>query len=297
MNTKYLITLSLFTLIASSTAQAADTIVFENAKPKPSVTPVIAAPTFSWSGLYLGGQFGGFSSEDTLNYSQDATTGKWAFVDKSLSPKPKGFVAGIYAGSNIDLGDSFILGVDTDMVVSGKKDTKTDNGKKISDFDNDDDFDSLDSLNAVFKEAGIPITKPAAQDETIPNYSDIVVSSVTLKEKWAGATRVRIGFAADRIMPYVAGGVAYAQMQYTMSILSKSWEDQSIIFASGNVLDKTETMIGYTIGGGVDFAMTDNIIMRAEYRYSDFGKKKFVKDKLEVAAKTNNFRFGLAYKF
>ncbi|EJF97813.1 porin family protein [Bartonella taylorii] len=290
MNTKHLITLSIFTLIASSTAQAADTIVFQNSKPKPSVAPVITAPAFSWSGLYLGGQFGGFSSDDTLNYSHDATTRKWAFVDKSLSPNPKGFVAGLYAGSNIDLGDNFILGVDTDMVFSGKKDTKTDNGKEIL------DEDSLDSLNAVLKKAEIPITKPGAPDETIPNIGSIVISSVSLKEKWAGATRMRIGFAADRIMPYVAGGVAYAQMQYIMSIVSKSQEGP-FIFASGNVLDKTETMIGYTIGGGVDFAMTDNVIMRAEYRYSDFGKKKFAKDKLEVAAKTNNFRFGLAYKF
>lgn len=290
MNTKYLITLSMFALIASSAAQAADTVVFQSSKIKPSITPVIAAPAFSWSGLYLGGQFGGFSSEDTLNYSKDATTRKWAFVDKSLSPKPKGFVAGLYAGANVDLGDNFILGVDTDMVLSGKKDTKTDNGRPIP------DDDTLDSLNAVLQKAEIPITRPGADDETIPNIGDIVISSVTLKEKWAGATRMRVGFAADRIMPYFAGGVAYAQLQYIMSILSKSQEGP-FVFASGNLFDKTETMIGYTVGGGVDFALTDNVIMRAEYRYSDFGKKKFAKDKLEIAAKTNNFRFGLAYKF
>ncbi|WP_156851596.1 outer membrane protein [Bartonella refiksaydamii] len=291
MNTKYLITLSLFTLIASSAAQAADTMVFQNSSPKPSITPMITIPDFSWSGFYLGGQFGGFSSTDTLNYSEDATTGKWAFIDKSLSPKPKGFVAGLYAGANVDLGDSFILGVDTDMVVSGKKDKKVDSEKEIS------DRNSLDALNAVFKEAGISVTKPGAQDETIPNVGDIVVSGITLKEKWVGATRMRIGFAGDRVMPYIAGGVAYTQMQYTTSISSKSHEDQSTIFASGNVLDETQKMIGYTVGAGIDLAMTDNIIMRAEYRYTDFGKKKFADDKVEVAAKTNNFRFGLAYKF
>ncbi|WP_372712443.1 hypothetical protein [Bartonella machadoae] len=38
--------------------------------------------------------------------------------------------------------------------------------------------------------------------------------SYTFKEKWSGATWVRIGFAAaDRFMPYVASGIAYAQVQ------------------------------------------------------------------------------------
>ncbi|AQX30694.1 outer membrane protein [Bartonella schoenbuchensis] len=56
-------------------------------------------------------------------------------------------------------------------------------------------------------------------------------------------------------------------------------------------------MVGYTLGGGVDFAMADNVILRAEYRYSDFGKQKFAKDKLELDYQTNDFRVGVAYKF
>ncbi|WP_375660865.1 MULTISPECIES: hypothetical protein [unclassified Bartonella] len=34
------------------------------------------------------------------------------------------------------------------------------------------------------------------------------------QRKWSGATRVRVGFSvADSIMPYVADGIAYAQIQ------------------------------------------------------------------------------------
>ncbi|WP_019219491.1 outer membrane protein [Bartonella florencae] len=288
MNTKRLIIMFVASLITTSSVQAADIAMPQETNSR--ISPVIITPPFSWTGLYLGGQLGNFSSKDTLNYSQDATTGKWAWVDKDLLPKPSGFVGGLYGGSNVDLGTGFIMGVDTDMVWSHKKDTKTDDGKRIR---NDDE---LDSIQAVFAEAGISIKKPGAQDETIPNYGDIVVSSVSLEEKWAGATRVRIGFTANRVMPYVAGGIAYAQMQYIMSLLSKSQED-GFVFASGDVVDKTETMIGYTVGGGLDFAITDHVIMRAEYRYSDFGKKKFVDDKLEISHKTNNFRIGVAYKF
>ncbi|WP_375613252.1 MULTISPECIES: outer membrane protein [unclassified Bartonella] len=295
MKTKCLVALSIFTFITASTAQAADTVIFKQSEPKVSlqdvsssrISPVTVSAPFSWSGFYFGGQIGYFSNKNTLNYAQEARGGKWAWVDRDLSPKLSGLRAGLYAGSNIDLGD-LVFGFDTDMVWSGRKSTQTDNGKKI--------LDESNSINIAFKKAGIPIIKPAAQGETISNYGDIVVSSVTLKETWSGATRARIGFASHRLMPYIAGGIAYRQMQYIMSLLSKSQED-STIFASGNVLDETKTMFGYTVGGGFDLAMTDNIIMRTEYRYSDFFKKKFANDNLKISSQTHDVRFGIAYKF
>lgn len=293
MKKKYLISMSIAALMATSTVQAADTVTLPEIKSniiKANVPAVVVAPPFSWTGLYVGGQFGGFSSKSTLNYFEDVTTGKWAWIDKKLSPKPSGFMGGGYLGSNIDLGNNFVLGVDTDFMWSGKKDTKTGQEQDIL------EDDQLDSINEVFNEAGISIVKPAAPDETIPNIGDLVVSSTTLKEKWAGATRVRMGFASDRVMPYVSGGIAYAQMQYIISLLTKSQEDQ-FVFASGNVLDETKTMIGYTLGVGLDFAVTNNIILRTEYRYADFGKKKFGEDKLELGYNTNDFRVGIAYKF
>ena len=33
----------------------------------------------------------------------------------------------------------------------------------------------------------------------------------------------------------------------------------------------THTRVGYTVGGGVEYAITNNWSLRAEYRYSDFG--------------------------
>ncbi|WP_273789549.1 outer membrane protein [Bartonella sp. ML70XJBT] len=296
MNTKCLIALSLLTFMTASTAQAADTVMFQPSTPNISASsgltsrgaPVTFSTPFSWSGFYFGGQIGYVSNKSNLNYTPEEKSGKWALVNRDLSPKPSGLVSGFYVGSNIDLGNDLIVSVDTDMIWSGWKDTQTDNGKKI--------LDKLDTLNAIFQEAEIPIIKPAAQDETIPNIDDIVVSSVTLKEKLGGALRARIGFAAHRLMPYIAGGVAYTQMQYILSLLTKSQED-STVFASGNVFDKTKIMIGYTLGGGFDLAMTDDIIMRTEYRYTNFFKKKFANDELKISDQAHNFRLGIAYKF
>ncbi|WP_375697355.1 outer membrane beta-barrel protein [Bartonella sp. AP14QHHD] len=142
---------------------------------------------------------------------------------------------------------------------------------------------------------GIEQIKKLASELGLDQEDEVETLNHTFKQNWGGATRVRIGFAADRFMPYLAGGIAYGQFQDTVSISVKD-EDGRVV-SSKNLSDETKTMIGYTLGGGVDFSVLDNVIVRAEYRYSDFGKKKFAKEKLEVNYKTNDFRVGVAYKF
>ncbi|WP_142415873.1 outer membrane protein [Bartonella massiliensis] len=277
MNMKWLMTASAFAFISGSAVQAADVIVPPNPTP---VAPVIVAPTFSWTGLYLGGQIGGFSGKTKMDI---LAGGQKIPVSKSLLPKLSGFMGGLYAGSNIDLGNGLILGVDTDIMWTDKSDTKTGETFLI-------DKGHVNYIKRMLKEAGINIGEDALVEGSKRTHS------FTFKEKWAGATRVRIGFAAERIMPYVAGGIAYTQLQDTASI-SITGKDSDKVIASGNLTDETKTLVGYTLGAGVDLAMTNHVIVRAEYRYSDFGKKKFSNDKYETSYKTNDFRVGVAYKF
>ncbi|WP_455466347.1 outer membrane protein [Bartonella sp. B39] len=277
MNMKWLITISAFAFASASAAHAADVIVPQNPTP---VAPVIVAPTFSWTGFYIGGQIGSFSSKNKVDI---LITGKNIPVGENFVPKPSGFMAGLYAGSNIDIGNGLVLGVDTDIMWSDKGDTKTLTAYEIA-------KNHLVYVNKILKEAGINI------GDKVLKEGDKQVHSFTFKEKWAGATRVRIGFAAERIMPYVAGGIAYTQLQDIASISITEKETGKVI-ASGNLFDESKTFVGYTLGAGVDFAMSNNFIVRAEYRYSDFGKKKFSNDKYETSYKTNDFRVGVAYKF
>ncbi|MGL2349728.1 outer membrane protein, partial [Helicobacter pylori] len=147
------------------------------------------------------------------------------------------------------------------------------------------------------QQQALTISRSAHDDGEMEQFTQIAeivkTCSYTLKQEWSGATRIRIGFAADHIMPYVAGGIAYTRLQ---SIFSRSLEMGHQKENLSDLLD-TKMMVGYTVGGGIDFAMADNVILRAEYRYSDFGKQKFVKDKLELSYQTNDFRVGVAYKF
>ncbi|PYB73014.1 outer membrane protein [Rhizobium wuzhouense] len=69
-----------------------------------------------------------------------------------------------------------------------------------------------------------------------------------------GAIRGRIGYAVDRALIYAAGGWAAAQF---------SFEDTGVSIK--------ETMNGWTVGAGIDYAVTDRLFARAEYRYNDYG--------------------------
>ncbi|WP_039760886.1 outer membrane protein [Bartonella queenslandensis] len=277
MNMKWLITASAFAFVSVSAAQAADVIVPPSPTP---VAPVIVAPTFSWTGFYFGGQVGGFSGKTKMDI---LAKGQKIPVSDDYLPKLSGFMGGLYAGSNIDLGNGLILGVDTDIMWSNKDDTKTGKTYVIAP-------EHINYINKLLKDASINIDKDALKAGSKRTHG------FTFKEKWAGATRIRIGFAAERIMPYVAGGIAYTQLQDIASI-SITDKDSDKVIASGTLSDETKTLVGYTLGVGADLAMSNNIVVRAEYRYSDFGKKKFSNDKYETSYKTNDFRVGVAYKF
>ncbi|WP_455482124.1 outer membrane protein [Bartonella sp. B35(2025)] len=281
MNKKYLMMTSIVSLISASIVQAADIVV-----PHKEAAPAVVVP--SWSGFYLGGQIGNFASKVEIKDFNKET----GILSKDKTPHPSGFMGGIYAGYNIGLGNSFILGIETDVIAVGKKDTKTVFAK---DFEDDP---TAQDMNQRFEDSGVHLS----EDDKF-TQEDSGFGTFTYKEKWSSATRVRVGFgAANHIMPYVAGGVAYAQMEGIFIITGQKQERngqavKTIKTISANIYDDTTTMVGYTVGGGVDFAMADNIILRAEYRYSDFGKKKFKKDQAEFKYKTNDFRVGVAYKF
>ncbi|MCK1975216.1 outer membrane beta-barrel protein, partial [Bacillus safensis] len=71
----------------------------------------------------------------------------------------------------------------------------------------------------------------------------------------------RVGYAVDRFMPYLAGGVAFGNIKNSGSI------DNIGSFS------ESKTLTGWTAGAGVDYAATDNLIVRLEYRYTDYGDK------------------------
>ncbi|MFS2325716.1 outer membrane protein [Brucella sp. H1_1004] len=116
--------------------------------------------------------------------------------------------------------------------------------------------------------------------------------SASTELAWNGAMRARMGYAVNKVMPYLAGGLAFGSIKNTLTINEE--------FDDGETISKTKTRTGWTVGGGVDYAATDNVILRLEYRYTDFGKQNFDLNGNGTASSklsTNDIRIGVAYKF
>jgi outer membrane immunogenic protein len=109
----------------------------------------------------------------------------------------------------------------------------------------------------------------------------------SFKMSWNGAVRGRVGYAVGRFLPYVAGGVSFGE--YKLRFYDKT------------ITTHSSTRIGWNIGAGLDYAVTDKITLRAEYRFADFGSEKFPFSTYSFPSKndlkTHEVLFGVAYKF
>jgi len=269
---KYLLGVSVVALILAGNAQAADVVQTYEA---PEVAPVVvdSAPAFGWDGFYVGGQLGGSWASSDISSDFRAAAGGGLTSGRLLgwSPDPSGFVGGIYAGYNFDLGNDVILGIEQDFVW-GDVDNRT--GYKTM----NPSFTGFSSYDGLTARTGV-------------------------EQKWAGATRVRAGYAMDRFLPYLAAGVAYGKVRgFGNGVLSDSTGSASTLAFA---VSGSEVMTGWTIGTGADYAVTDNMLLRLEYRYADYGDTSYnmnmggtVGDvKFKLDHKTNDVRVGVAYKF
>lgn len=128
----------------------------------------------------------------------------------------------------------------------------------------------------------------------------------------AGASlRARLGYSIDRFLPFVTGGVTIAKTDNTLGC------DPALVRANaGSCLSnparafktsKSDTTVGYVVGGGAEYAITGNWTLSAEYLYTDLGKNKVVLIDPGYVAQTINarhfdtkfstIRLGVNYKF
>ncbi|WP_187639989.1 outer membrane protein [Bosea sp. F3-2] len=112
-----------------------------------------------------------------------------------------------------------------------------------------------------------------------------------VSQDWQGAARVRIGYAFDRLMIYAAGGASFTEYE------------RRVFDAAGFGERLTSARTGWNVGAGVNFAFTDNLILGAEYRYTDFGRNRFASSGAfpgltgDQEFTAHSARASIAYKF
>ena len=106
----------------------------------------------------------------------------------------------------------------------------------------------------------------------------------------------RIGYAFCKWMPYVTGGVAVGDLDLFQRIRSLTY-----FFEEGG--SKTETNVGWMVGGGLEYAITAHWSARAQYQYIDLGDIDFnhresdFTGNSEASLREHNASFAIIYKF
>jgi outer membrane immunogenic protein len=229
---------------------------------------------YTWTGFYIGGNAGySFGNADTrFEPLPDAVT----FVDlapQSLKPDLDGFIGGGQIGYNFQLNKWLVLGVETDF-----------QGTDIEGHDRRQPFDDITGATAL----GDPAVFLEAHERI----------------QWFGTARGRIGFAPIcKLLIYATGGLAYGNVDYSAQTNFDDGTTYSNKFS--------ETNLGWTVGGGFEWALNHHWSVKAEYLYYDLGDQNRTNPQLFDGVPTgsgfavrNNFettgniiRGGLNYKF
>ena len=124
------------------------------------------------------------------------------------------------------------------------------------------------------------------------------------KIDYFGTVRLRLGYAFDRFLPYVTGGMAWAHAHGGMSC-----PDGAPVFTICNTtgpfsLSDSSTSVGWTIGAGAEYMFADNWTAKLEYLYADLGSTTLTMDvpvvgeaSEKVEQTFNLVRVGVSYKF
>ncbi|AMJ61215.1 outer membrane protein [Bosea sp. PAMC 26642] len=86
--------------------------------------------------------------------------------------------------------------------------------------------------------------------------------------EYLGTVRLRAGYAVDRFLVYATGGLAYGEVKNNATFFNAALPGQVDYLGS-----RSDTQIGYAVGGGVEYAFSSNLSAKAEYLYYDLGKK------------------------
>jgi outer membrane immunogenic protein len=209
----------------------------------PVQPPIYAPPPFSWTGLYLGGQIGYAWGNDRANVTA-FVPGTPATPGTGVPPCAICEIPEVPGTPPIFLSDPF--STSPQGVIGG---AHIGYNLQINQW--------VIGLEGTVD--GTSISKTAALGFPV----DIASLTDSARATVQGSIRARAGIAFDRVLLYATGGAAFTGIQNTYSLAV------SMPFFLNESISKTRA--GWTVGGGIEYAITNNWSVRAEYRYSDLG--------------------------
>jgi len=236
-------------------------------------TPVVAIA--NWTGIYIGGSVAGRWTDAT--WATTAIGSPPGPVDPTTTPasfNSPSVRAGGYIGYNWQFDPLYVVGLEADVAWGNNNLT-------------------LGGIPGTFGTGGQGAGLAA-----------ISIDSSNVRLGWEGGFRGRFGMLfTPTWLLYGTGGLAWQQVDFNATCngtpSNGSWcvapRDQTISL----------TRVGWTLGGGIETMLWNHWLIRAEYRYSDYGtfsRNFFANAPIDQVTmtgslKTNIGLIGAAYKF
>jgi outer membrane immunogenic protein len=184
----------------------------------------------------------------------------WTESIVNSNPRSRGFLGGFQGGANHQFGN-WVAGIEADFSLIDADATST--------------------------------------DPTIPSF--VVGATATARSQidWLATFTGRFGYAFDRSLLYVKGGLAGAE-----------FKDNFLITFPGFVVNsapQSNTRVGWTAGAGFEYAVFNNWTAKIEYDYLDFGSNDEIfsltangliqNHNLSIKRKLQLVKVGINYKF
>jgi outer membrane immunogenic protein len=241
LSTRLIVAIS--TLALAPVAMAADL---------PLKAPPYQPPPPSWTGFYIGANIGGVWGDPKVNYEPNDLVSLGLFKSLRGAPLPasidtSGVLGGLQAGYNWQIG-SALIGAEADI-------------------------DWSDAKGSVSREGTIG---------TIAPFANSVVAAD--KVKWLGTVRARLGYLpTPNLLVFGTGGFAYGEVEHS-GAYTASLPTSGILIPVGydcfaNVPcfsgSTSNTAFGWTVGGGLEYAIARNWTIRGEYLYVNLESTSF----------------------
>jgi outer membrane immunogenic protein len=247
MMKKLLLTGVAFTALSAGSATAADL-----ARPVYRRPVVAVAPVYGWTGFYVGGNVGYAWSRATMDPSifapnctpdRPACPGLLAAMAAPQNMTSNGFTGGFQAGANYQTGP-WVVGIEAD----------------IESF----------RLRNSFAFGPTRFVPPPA-----PGSPITLTSSGSVDTNWLATVRPRVGVAFANLVVYATGGVAFTKQNNTLNDVGITTlvpgSPQGFTGTVGAFAVTSSRDVGWTAGGGIEYAIAPHWSLKAEYLHLDFG--------------------------
>lgn len=115
------------------------------------------------------------------------------------------------------------------------------------------------------------------------------------KVHWLSTLRARAGYSFGRFLPYLTGGVAYAD------VTDKNIDYDAGVYDPRDSCTNRETRLGWVVGGGAEYQLSEFWMLRFEGMYVDLGEIEMKSpagwDVFRQKSTVTTLRFGLIYNF